>query len=96
MTNNQSISMDQMNAKINQLYRKLYTIEQKIETKADDIVLTMLLNQRNDLEQLQSDIVQIKKEISRSPETDSHHIIHAKANNNTKKRIKVMPFPQKT
>lgn len=96
MTNNQTITMDQMNEKINQLYRKLYTMEQKIETKADEIVLTMVLNQRNDLEQLQSDIVQLKKEMTQLTETDQYQIFSAKSNHRTRKRIKVVPFPHKT
>ncbi|MFB1049347.1 hypothetical protein [Paraliobacillus sp. JSM ZJ581] len=96
MNKKEAIAMDQINRKFEQLYRKLQVVEQKLATKADDIVLTMVLNQRHDMEELQTEIKQLKSEIGQLSVAHNYKRYTIKRTKNTKKPLKLLPFLQKS
>ncbi|CQR46657.1 Chromosome-anchoring protein RacA [Paraliobacillus sp. PM-2] len=93
---NKSISLEHMNAKFEKLYNKIEVIEQRLATKADDVVLTMALNHRQDIERLEKEITHLKSEVEQTNVVNNSKSYTIKPMKNTKKRIKFLPFVQKS
>lgn len=50
---------------ISNLYNRLQDVEDKLTQKADDVVITMALNHRREIDQLQKQLNQLQNELNR-------------------------------
>ncbi|WP_117160746.1 hypothetical protein [Paraliobacillus sp. X-1268] len=98
--------VNQMNGVSKQAYNQSYTklietirlMDQRISSKADDVVLTMVLAHRGEIENLQQEVNRIHKIVEDLQQThaDNVHSIPLKRQKRNKNWVKLLPFVQKS
>lgn len=86
---------------ISNLYNRLQDVEDKLTQKADDVVITMALNHRREIDQLQKQLNQLQNELNRikmeremdkSKENDSKAIHLQTVFQQNKMRVKIWMY----
>ncbi|WP_117169390.1 hypothetical protein [Paraliobacillus sediminis] len=98
--------VNQINGVSKQVYNQSYTklmetirlMDQRISSKADDVVLTITSAHRKEIESLQQEVTQINKILEDLQETNVQrvHTIPFKRQKRNKNWFKLLPFVQKS
>ncbi|MBM7569865.1 hypothetical protein [Aquibacillus albus] len=97
--NNNALSKKEFEKAYLELSERIRLIDQRISTKADEVVLTMTLSHRQEIEELQSEIIHLRSELKRVKQQTSKQevkqVTYIKQSNPFKSWFKKMQLARK-
>ncbi|GGM23134.1 hypothetical protein GCM10011351_06230 [Paraliobacillus quinghaiensis] len=81
-----------------ELMEKFRLMDQRISTKADDVVLTMALEHRKEIENMQKEINQVRKDLEQLRQLNDNHTVTTiiPKQKRNKNWFKLLPFTQRS
>ena len=81
-----------------ELMEKFRLMDQRISTKADDVVLTLTLAHRKEIDNIQKEISQVRKDLEQLRELNENHTVTSiiPKQKRNKNWFKLLPFTQRS